>query len=376
MAALKSLDLFSGAGGLTVGTRNTGISVVLANDNWRPAIRTYVYNNPETRMVAGDCSKAKIKRRILLLAKKLGVTIIFGGPPCQGFSIAGYRSCLDPRFNMVFQYIDYVSRLEPKLFLMENVRGILSAKTFQPNLSEEEKNQAIQAAEEVREYRHLKRVEAQRRLVPREFTIWQRVKKAYLSNKKLLKSFQEPLIDQILRRFKEIGYEVVHTTLNAVNYNVPQRRERVFFIGMKELPKTKIFPEPSKHVPTCRQALQSLEGRSEGYLPNHIFVKHSIKFVSKLRQVQPGQSLTGYKEAFYKLVADEPAPTVLGNHGSVFIHYKYPRCVTPREMARLQTFPDKYKFFGTKMDVLGQVGNSVPCNLSHVLVKQLATLCH
>ena len=123
---------------------------------------------------------------------------------------------------------------------------------------------------------------------------------------------------------------------------------------------------------TAKEALQDLENVPEQYLPNHVFTKHNPKFVKRLINTPIGKNVyKNYSDAWYRLKPDEPARTVKENHGGVFVHYAKPRVLTPRELARLQSFDDSFVFYSTKSNILKQIGNAVPPKMSQAIAKKL-----
>ena len=179
-----SVDLFCGAGGLTLGFRWAGFETLVANDNFREASATYVENNPETKFVAGDITSPEVRSQILEgVWASGGVDVIIGGPPCQGFSNAGRRMIDDPRNQLYKNFVEIVKECNPKIFIMENVEGILSlngGKTF----------------------------------------------------------------SEIESTFRDLGYDVTGRKLLAADYAVPQRRKRVFIVGSRIGQSSALFPDP------------------------------------------------------------------------------------------------------------------------------------
>lgn len=170
LSSYNVLDLFSGAGGMGHGFKQAGFNIVLANDIFKEAAITYTKNNPEINFIEGSITEKNIKERIIDISQKNSIDIIIGGPPCQGFSLAGKRLSDDPRNFLYKEFVSLVDRLKPKVFVMENVPGILSSnggKTF----------------------------------------------------------------ESIKTEFSALGYSVSAKKLLASDYGVPQKRKRVFIIG-------------------------------------------------------------------------------------------------------------------------------------------------
>ena len=176
--------------------------------------------------------------------------------------------------------------------------------------------------------------------------------------------------------------------LNSANYGVPQKRERVIFIGLRnDINKEIVYPiethskeEEDKKLKwvTVKEAIDDLKDLPEDKeLLQQIYTKHSDAFLEKIKKTEIGSSVTKkYKEAFFRCDPNKPSNTVKENHGGVFVHYEKNRVMTPRELARLQSFPDDYKFKGSKSSMLIQLGNAVPCGLSNAIAKEIKYLIH
>jgi len=179
-----TVDLFAGAGGLTLGFKWAGFTAVAANDLFREAGETYAHNNPEVFFSLGDITDKSVQHEVLTSIEGQGpVDIVMGGPPCQGFSTAGLRMIDDPRNTLYKSFVQIVEKLEPKVFLMENVEGIISinqGKTF----------------------------------------------------------------DEIQDNFRSLGYRVAGRKLLAAEHGVPQKRKRVIILGSRIGDPLDLFPEP------------------------------------------------------------------------------------------------------------------------------------
>jgi site-specific DNA-cytosine methylase len=177
------LDLFCGAGGLSLGFRWANYNVIAANDNFKQACDTYRANHNGTVLIEGDITNRNIQSELLEIAKKGEVDIVVGGPPCQGFSHAGKRMIEDPRNSLYKEFVKIVGRLKPKVFVMENVEGLLtinSGKTY----------------------------------------------------------------EEIKNNFEKLGYSVAGHKIHAVNFCIPQKRKRIFIIGTLHGNPESLFPEP------------------------------------------------------------------------------------------------------------------------------------
>jgi DNA (cytosine-5)-methyltransferase 1 len=303
----KVLSLFCGCGGLCEGFNRAGFKISASNDIWEPALMSYRHNHPDVRIFHGDIRDGKICKDIYEHFEKLGgCDVIIGGPPCQAYSMAGKRDENDPRGKLFQDYVGMVEHLRPKIFIMENVPGILTMKHGS-------------------------------QLVP----------------------------DMIHNMFGKLGYEVKRQVLNAADYGVPQSRYRVIFVGLIpglsfSYPKPVYGNSPLKPFITVKEALDELKDLRENPEWQHTRMDHSLDFRIKIKNTKPGENVTKYSESFWRLLPGEPSRTAKANNGSVFVHYDQDRTITAREMATLQSFGYHYRFEGTKHDVLIQICNAVP----------------
>ena len=299
------VDLFCGAGGLSKGLELAGMQGVCGLDWFKEAGMTYRRNFHHS-LVEGDITQPDIKKLFYDTCeanlKNRQLTLIAGGFPCQGFSMAGNRIVDDPRNSLYKEMLEIVKTLQPLYVVCENVVGLRT----------------------------------------------------------MLGGGVER---KIISDFKEAGYEMNVTTLRAANYYVPQKRDRVIFIGNR-IGATNYHPHPlltpDKYVSTG-EAIGDLINHpiDEGF--NHLPTKHSPEMEARISAVPEGQSLyKGYSDAWKKCPWDEASCTIKENHGGVNLHPKLPRVLTAREMARLQSFPDDFIFEGKKNKQLVQIGNAVP----------------
>lgn len=350
------VDLFSGAGGLSLGFCLTNRFRFLAGiDNNAWALKTLYANHPEAHSVFSEPQDVRKLSGIDIL-NALAITsidVVVGGPPCQGFSVAGKRDIADERNQMVWEYYRFISELQPQVFIMENVPGLLLA----------------------------------------------------------IHNNGTKLIDVLKEKFATIGYDCVLWQLNASDYGVPQVRKRAFLIGFKGLnsiakpePFTSAvedlffgiipfvtvadalsdLPEPVSSEPQIYNGgpyneYQSYLRQESRDLYNHTPSVHKPAMIERLRAQLPGTRLyPNWNHSWYKLVDQRPSPTVKENHRAPFVHPTEPRVTTPRECARLQSFPDRYIFKGTKTAQLIQIGNAVPPLLAKAIavevVKALDTI--
>ena len=299
------VDIFCGAGGLSKGLELSGLEGICGLDWFKEACMTY-NRNFDHPFVNGDIRDSEIKQKFYdtvqeqLQGRQL--SMVAGGFPCQGFSMAGNRIVDDPRNSLYLELIEIVKQLQPEFVICENVKG--------------------------------------------------------------LRSMLDGKVERkILEDFRAIGYEMNTTTLCAADYYTPQKRERIIFIGNR-IGKKNYHPkpilQPTEYV-TTGQAIADLMTRPEDKAFNHVPTKHRLDMAQRMLELPEGQSLyKGYSDAWRKCPWDEASCTIKENHGGVNIHPKLPRVLTAREMARLQSFPDDFIFEGPKNKQLVQIGNAVP----------------
>lgn len=352
------LDLFSGCGGLSLGFEKAGYKVLMGIDVWEDALVTFKKNHENSAILHGDLSEItgeEIQNK--LGCKREDIDVIIGGPPCQGFSISGKRDVDDPRNKLYKSFVRTVEYFKPKVFLMENVPG-------------------------------------------------------------LIRLFQGKAKDEILRDFNSIGYNVSYQILLASNYGVPQDRKRVFFVGINrehfEAPHDLFeFPSPTHGLGdrrlsyiTSKDAIDDLpllndnmpgeEGvpylsspnnlyqsmmRKKGSLIfNHIATVHKEQTREIISMVPDGGNYKNLPKELWKtrkvniawtrMNSTKPCFTIDTGHNHHF-HYSANRVPTARESARIQSFPDDFIFYGTKTSQLKQVGNAVPPLLAQAIAEKI-----
>lgn len=386
----KVLDLFAGCGGLSKGFELAGFNIVAGNDILDHAGETYKRNHPNTKFFLGDITDEEMKKQIISYMKEKGCDVIIGGPPCQAYSMAGLRDPNDPRGRLFEEYVEIVKELQPKVFVMENVKGILTIKHDRDNLTDEEKKELGELRNAEKERADLLLLRKQHKNNPEKYRYTEadekrleEIKEEVKRLKNHLGDYQEKVTDKIVKRFNELGYDVKFKLLNSANYGVPQKRERVIFIGKKKNGKI-THPEPThsengdnglKKWVSIKEAIGDLEDKKEDINFNHIITNHNEEFTEKINNTPIGKSVFGnYSDAFFKAYPDQPSRTVKENHGGVFVHYKHNRVMTPRELARLQSFPDDFIFEGSKSKQLVQIGNAVPVGLAKAIAEHIKKL--
>lgn len=336
---LNFIDLFAGCGGLSLGFEMAGYHSLLAIDFWQDALTTYSYNRKNANTLCADLALLDP----LHIKETLGsdVDVIIGGPPCQGFSIAGKRIVNDERNRLYKSFVNFVKIMKPKAFVMENVPNILSI------------------------------------------------------GGGIVK-------DSILQDFNALGYTVNYKVLMASDYGVPQNRRRAFFVGMlnercfdfpietmqspitskeaiSDLPEYSVA-DGSNYPNQSQSAYQTLMRTNSHGIYNHDITIHTAQTQSIISMVPDGGNYKSLPRelwstrkvhiAWTRLNSNKPSFTIDCGHNHHF-HYLYNRVPTVRESARLQSFPDSFLFIGNKGSQLKQVGNAVPPLLAQQIAIQL-----
>jgi DNA (cytosine-5)-methyltransferase 1 len=296
---LDTIDLFAGAGGMSLGLEMARFRVVSAVEIVEIAAATHRKNFPNCKVHSGDISSFEPSKDV----PTRSVRLVAGGPPCQGFSVAGRRDPTDARNRLFREFIRVVHEVRPDYFVMENVPGILTMS-------------------------------------------------------------QGRVKDAILEAFADIGYPNTSiAVLEAASFGVAQIRARAIFVGNRHGLENP-FPAPclteDKYVP-IETAIGDLPSWVRLPEINHEWTKHSKKFEERISKVPPGGSLyETFVDAFKRQYKGLPSMTIKENHGGTHIHPSLDRCISAREMARLQSFPDDFLFEGTMKKAMWQIGNAVP----------------
>lgn len=374
MARPIGIDLFAGAGGLSLGFEQAGFDVAAAVEIDPIHAATHEFNFPNCTVIPKSVVglSAKEIRKTAGLGQKR-IDVVFGGAPCQGFSLIGHRAFDDPRNRLVLEFVRLVSELDATYFVFENVKGLTVGK-------------------------HRK------------------------------------FLDELVGAFAKKGYSVrlPWQVLNANQFGVPQSRERLFLMGCKKGRKLPTYPNPltftpdgepeltRSPVPTCSDALGDLPdaekyaaladsdevriarwGKASEYarrmrcqtndawlwghprewnpmlLTSSARTTHTDISRRRFKQTEPGE--VEPISRFFKLAPDGVSNTLRAGTDAARgaftsprpIHYKYARCITVREMARLHSFPDWFRFHSTKWHGARQIGNAVPPLLAFAVARQV-----
>jgi site-specific DNA-cytosine methylase len=376
------LELFGGCGGLGYGFHKHNFNIICCNELEEQIGETYKHNFPDTKVIIGDITKQDIKFDICNTFSNKECDVIVGGPPCVAYSMSGFRNSRDPRGQLFEDYLQMVNKLKPKIFVMENVKGILTIKHDKEELNEEEKTLADKYYS--LETQKLKLEAEKKKTKKTEIDLLESLKEELKKVKSQIKKMEKDtskfrinVHDKIINKFKNIGYEVEFKLHNSADFGVPQKRERVIFIGKRKDLNFQIeFPIPThsknqselSNWVTVEEAIGDLKELEENKEFSQIYTSHSDLFLEKIKNTKIGESVNKkYKEAFFRCFPNKPSGTVKENHGGVFVHYEKNRVMTPRELARLQSFPDTFKFKGSKSSILKQLGNAVPCGLAEAI---------
>lgn len=350
MSKYNVVDLFSGVGGLSYGfSKIPEFNILAANEIEKEISIAYSLNHPNVAMLNCDINQLT-EEKLQEVLKGKRVDLIVGGPPCQSYSTLGKRQ-MDERANLFMQYKRILTILNPKAFVFENVSGILSMDKGR-------------------------------------------------------------LFERVKSEFESLGYQLKYKLLDAVDYGVPQHRERVILVGFKGENKFE-YPQPTygeglKPYITLEEAIGDLPSIKSGQTNNTFdssvsndflnFVRksdetitehsapnngeHLIKIMEALKDGQSKDDLpedirpkSGYGNTYAKLWWKKPSTTITRNFAcpssSRCIHPRDSRAMSIREGARLQSFPDDYKFYGSDGMKRLEIGNAVPPLLSKVIAEQM-----
>lgn len=356
---MKIIDLFAGCGGLSLGFTQAGFSIEKAVEYDPVIANTYQHNHPGVDVIVDDIKNIDTSDMFV----GIEADVIIGGPPCQGFSMAGARIRQgfidDPRNYLFKHYFNVVKTVRPKVFVMENVKGIAT----------------MQGGK-----------------------IFDEIKKIFQDSDAL----------------NGKPYRIYHRVINAAEFGVPQRRERMIIIGTLvdnvdiDALWEKTIIDLKKEYPTyfdevtVKDAIGNLSMTSEDgvidnptpeteyekYLfsdtqtiTNHTKSRHSKVAIERMQQIKSGENYTVLNEqiksvhsgSYGRLCWGDQASTITTRFdtpaGGRFIHPVEDRTLTPREAARIQSFPDSYVFYGDKRSISRQIGNAVPPKVSYFLAR-------
>jgi len=339
------IDLFCGIGGFSKGFEKAGFNVIAGIDNWKVALETFGKNHINTDIINSDIRNLDDE---FLRKYTNKIDVLIAGPPCQGFSMSGKRNPKDERNTLFEEVIRVVSVIKPKIVVIENVVGLLSMKN--PN--------------------------------------------------------GEMIKNLIIEKFNRIGYETKYKILNAADFGVPQKRKRVIF--MASLNENIDFPDATNsensdklkpwitvgdalgNIPDTdqieylnpRSNFQKIMANGTSKIYNHESQRHNKNVVRRMSLVPQGGNWKNIPPEFYnvggehsnnyrRLDPEKPAITLKHASKSMIIHPVYNRCLTVREVARLQSFYDSFILLGTKFEQHQQLANAVPPLLGYAIAKHI-----
>lgn len=405
---MRIVDLFSGAGGLSFGfyyklVNNTFIKTknefVFANEYSKKAAAAYQKNYSDVNMLIGDIREVLTDDIIKDLVGDKQIDLIIGGPPCQSFSTVGLRR-YDEKAKLFWEYLRVIKIVRPKMFLFENVKGLLSMKEvfYKKNEAGEILTVEKKIGHEGGKQRTIK--------VP------------------VVDHYGDKIIDIIKTAFGEIdegfGYDIEPQLLDAVNYGVPQNRERVVILGIRkdldlkfptfigannnlrltikdaisDLPIVKEGETKKEYDCAPKNDYQRLMRGDNTVLRDHSCGTYGDKIRTVIENVKQGQGrndfnalveagkidrkyylTSGYKNTYGRLEEDKPSTTITNNlstpSGLRCIHYLQNRALTSREGARIQSFPDWFYFEGNRAEINAQIGNAVPPLMAMMIARKI-----
>jgi len=326
--SIKVLSLFTGAGGFDIGFKAKGFKIILASDIWDKAKETYNFNYPKIPFIKSDIRLIS-KDKVLSLTKGEIPDVIIGGPPCQGFSVMGDKNTGDPRNELYEEYLRLISDLNPKCFVFENVKGL---KTM----------------------------------------------------------FKGRFLKKLINEITSIGYNVHYKVFNASDYGVPQNRERVILVGTR-LENPFCFPKKStksigkiksfKNVGDAIFDIEKIIG-----IENHLVLNHGETVLKRYKLIPEGGKLPppmklpkeirrkNFGNTYVRLHRDKLSPTMVPGNNAFPVHPILNRSLTPREAARIQSFPDDFFFEGGQMAAFAQIGNAVPPLMAEKIAEKIKSM--
>jgi DNA (cytosine-5)-methyltransferase 1 len=317
---LNVLDLFCGAGGFSHGFEQAGYNIVAGVDNKQSALNTFEYNHDSTGIKKDltDTHPSEIDDRI-----DENITVVIGGPPCKGFSVANNNTGHDDRNTLIDVFLDFVAYFEPKAVCMENVPAF---------------RQKEYPTDEYESYENL-----------------------------------------VESRLNKLGYNVSIDVLNAVLYGVPQKRRRAIVLATKQNEQLE-HPRPTHRISnnsdlsrtdTVEEAISGIDSDDA----SHNKPNHGDEMVERIANTSQGESLYDSYNSKIKLNPDEPSPTVACDGPRPSFRFAHPyenRGLTVRERARLQSFPDEFAFPVNRTKGRVLTGNAVPPLLAKSIAEEIA----
>jgi DNA (cytosine-5)-methyltransferase 1 len=342
------VSFFSGAMGLDLGLERAGLRIAVGQDSDDDCVKTAQANG--RRAIGGNIQKIEASEILVQTGlKPQEPFLVCGGPPCQPFSTAGKRLGInDPRGGLFMDYVRMIDYIRPRFFIMENVKGLVSS-----------------------------------RLNPKESS-----------------SLKGSVLEVILKEFSNLGYKTIHSVVDAVNYGVPQFRERFIIIGSRD--REPIFIPMPTHFQihqssihrwaTLKNAIDDLNGDiglCETFSPERLRFLRMVPEGGNWRDLPDdvkkeamggAYESGGGKVGFYRRLSfSQPSPTLVTSpvqKASMLCHPRENRPLSVREYARIQQFPDTWKFVGSTTSQYRQIGNAVPLGLGEALGRMFVSVAN
>lgn len=354
MSDYKAISLFSGAMGLDIGVERSGIQISVCVENNHLACNT-IRKNSNVPVIERDINLVSTEEILKKAALGVGEAfLVVGGPPCQAFSTAGARRGMhDFRGNVIINYLRVIEQAKPKYFIMENVRGLLSSRltTLPDELMEE-----------------------------------------YCG----IEGLKGGILYYLVKEFEKVGYTISFSLFNSANYGTPQKRERLIIFGNRNAKRVPLpsptHTEDGEHTggrcwKTLKDAIASLDTHGLNYIQLREKHKKYMKQVDEgqywkhlpenLQKEAMGKSyfLSGGRTGFFRRLAmDKPSPTLVTSPempATMLCHPYEDRPLSVEEYARIQEFPDSWKFAGNIREQYKQIGNAVPIGLGYMAGKAI-----
>lgn len=370
----KAISLFAGAGGCSLGFKQAGYDIVYATDYNKSAIETYKKNFPETLAECKDINEIDFMQLLSDLKLQQGeIDILIGGPPCQGFSTAGPRFWDDPRNHLLKQYVRALEIIKPLWFLMENVEGLLTS------------NNGEYVKESVKAFVRLGYAVRLEKVYSQEYGVPQRRKRVLVIGNRLGIdfSFPNPTTHTHGKIFRKSAITIEHALFGLPKPtldNSELKYESSFSTSWAGILKSKNNTVTDHFTPKLDEVqLERISmlkpGQTMKDLPEHLqhpsFKKRAAR---RVKDGTPSEKRGGAPSGLKRLKLDEPSLTITGAAIREFIHPIQNRCLTIRECARIQTFPDDFVFVGSNGDKIQQIGNAIPPLLAKTFAEHIQEL--
>jgi DNA (cytosine-5)-methyltransferase 1 len=374
---MNVIDLFSGVGGFSTGLHNAGFRTILANEIDKQIAESYQNNHPDTLMINEDINdfvtnidkyieasidKISTKNKHIIKNKLSKINLVVGGPPCQGFSMAGGRIRKqekfidDPRNYLFKRYFEVIQKFEPKYFILENVIGITSMNNG------EILEQILELFSNENNFQNGKYYLSYKIFKMEEYGVPQRRRRFILIGSK--KDFN--LDDMIKYTFENLPQDKIK--LFQSNHSVYDAISEIFINNDSD------YSEKIEYFNKPKNDLQKYLRNKSNYIVQHLVPSHSEETIDRIKRIKQGQNWKDLEEcesiksvhsgAYGRMIESEPSVTITTRFDTPsagrFIHPYRHSNITIREAARIQTFPDTFVFKGNKTSICKQIGNAVP----------------